>query len=276
MLLLSGEEIIVPDVRAYIHNKTDKSFVQQRAGHNVTGKAKIYLPNLGTLKNFPNFSGATAFNEPEGFDKIIDYDRTVYQVPTTGTTGWTAETGSVSSDGESIILTTTSSGDELDFAANVNTLEADRITFKIKASGSEDKLIKFDAYHGTPVNTAHRIEYDNDNITLTQNEWLTVDIPFVSGTTSTSIYKDGVRYATPVTTGASFDYEDNLRQLKFHVGDSVPSVFYIKEVKYYKSAEWSIHEINDYNDEFMSLSCVRTEGRRDSRRRAYGTAYNRP
>ena len=178
-----------------LHNKTDKSFVQQRAGHNVTGKANIYLPNLGTLKNFPNFSGATAFNEPEGFDKIIDYDRTVYQVPTTGTTGWTAETGSVSSDGESIILTTTSSGDELDFAANVNTLEADRITFKIKASGSEDKLVKFDAYHGTPANSAHRIQYDNANITLTQNEWLTVDIPFVSGTTSTSIYKDGVRYA---------------------------------------------------------------------------------
>lgn len=54
---VSANEIIVPDVRAYIHNKTDKSFVQQRAGHNVTGKATIYLPNLGTLKNFPNFSG---------------------------------------------------------------------------------------------------------------------------------------------------------------------------------------------------------------------------
>jgi len=48
---ISAQEIIIPDVRAYIRNRTDKSFVQQRAGHNITGKADIFLPNLRTLKN---------------------------------------------------------------------------------------------------------------------------------------------------------------------------------------------------------------------------------
>lgn len=269
----NGEEIIVPDVRAYIHNKTDKSFVQQRAGHNVTGKANIYLPNLGTLKNFPNFSGATAFNEPEGFDKIIDYDRTVYQVSTTGTTGWTG-TGSVASDGESLTLTASGDGNLLFQTTDIDTVAADRIQFKIKGSGSvELKAIR--SYHGG-TSSAYRVNWDNDNFVLLDETYLTVDLPFTSGTTGASIYQNGTRYNTPVTSGASFNYVNPLRIFRLEYNADNGDKLTIKDVKYYKSAEWSIHEINDYNDEFMSLSCVRTEGRRDSRRRAYGTAYNRP
>ena len=270
---ISAQEIIVPDVRAYIHNKTDKSFVQQRAGHNVTGKANIYLPNLGTLKNFPNFSGATAFNEPEGFDKIIDYDRTVYQVPTTGTTGWTG-TGSVASDGESLTLTATGDGNLLFETSAISTLAADRLQFKIKGSGSvELKAIR--SYHGG-TSSAYRVNWDNDNFVLLDDTYLTVDLPFTSGTTSASIYQNGTRHNTPVTSGASFNYINDLRIFRLEFNCDNADKLTIKDVKYYKSAEWSIHEINDYNDEFMSLSCVRTEGRRDSRRQAYGTAYNRP
>ena len=272
----SAEEIIVPDVRAYIHNKSDKSFVQQRAGHNVTGKAKIYLPNLGTLKNFPNFSGATAFNEPEGFDKIIDYDRTVYQVPTDTDTGWSQDsTGVISTDGESVTLTVTGSS-AFSYTAAANTLEADRITFQLKCSGSV-VLNSFLSFHGGTTSN-DQILYDNANITLDDNEWVTFDLPFVSGTTTnnTSVYYKGVRYAVPVTSGSSFTYIENFAKTTFNFATSSGDTIQIKNFKYYKSAEWSIHEINDYNDEFMSLSCVRTEGRRDSRRRAYGTAYNRP
>jgi len=269
----SAEEIIIPDVRAYIHNKSDKSFVQQRAGHNVTGKAKIYLPNLGTLKNFPNFSGATAFNEPEGFDKIIDYDRTVYQVPTTVTTGWTG-TGSVASDGESLTLTASGDGNLLFQTTDIDTVAADRIQFKIKGSGSvELKAIR--SYHGG-TSSAYRVNWDNDNFVLLDDTYLTVDLPFTSGTTGASIYQNGTRYNTPVTSGASFNYVNDLRIFRLEYNADNGDKLTIKDVKYYKSAEWSIHEINDYNDEFMSLSCVRTEGRRDSRRKAYGTAYNRP
>ena len=58
---VAAHDITIPQVPAYIRNKTDKNFVQQRAGHNTTGKADIYLPNLKTLKNFPVFSGNANF-----------------------------------------------------------------------------------------------------------------------------------------------------------------------------------------------------------------------
>jgi hypothetical protein len=270
---ISAQEIIVPDVRAYIHNKSDKSFVQQRAGHNVTGKANIYLPNLGTLKNFPNFSGATAFNEPEGFDKIIDYDRTVYQVPTDTATGWSG-TGSAATDGESVTLTASGDGNLFYATTANNNLEADRITMQIKGSGSV-QLNFISLFHGGTADS-YRVKYDNANFILLDETYLTIDLPFASGTTSTSIYQTGSRNAVTLTEGADFDYLNDFRKLQINFNADNGDTITIKNIKYYKSAEWSIHEINDYNDEFMSLSCVRTEGRRDSRRRAYGTAYNRP
>ena len=269
----NGEEIIEPDVRAYIHNKTDKSFVQQRAGHNVTGKANIYLPNLGTLKNFPNFSGATAFNEPEGFDKIIDYDRTVYQVPTDTTTGWSG-TGSAATDGESVTLTASGDGNLFFTTSATNTLESDRIRLKIRGSG-DVQLNFISVYHGGLGGT-YALNYNNDNFILLDDNWLTIDLPFASGTTSTSIYQTGSRNAVTVSGATNFNYLNDFQKLQINFNADNTDTLQIKDIKYYKSSEWSIHEINDYNDEFMSLSCVRTEGRRDSRRRAYGTAYNRP
>ena len=274
---ISAQEIIVPDVRAYIRNRTDKSFVQQRAGHNITGKADIFLPNLGTLKNFPNFSGATAFNEPEGFDKIIDYDRTVYQVPTDTATGWSG-TGSAATDGESVTLTATGNGNLVYSTTATNTLEADRFRLKIKASGSV-QLNAIRVYHGSLAST-HRVNWDNDNFVILDNNLLTIDLPFVSGTTSASIYQTGSRNGVTVSIGGGLSqeaqYRADFRKLQIDFSATNGDTITVKDIKYYKSSEWSIHEINDYNDEFMSLSCVRTSGRRDSRRRAYGTAYNNP
>lgn len=275
---IDAEEIIVPDVRAYIHNQTDKSFVQQRAGHNVTGKANIYLPNLGTLKNFPNFSGATSFNEPEGFDKIIDYDRTVYQVPTTATGSWVSDgTGTFASDGESITLTVNGGGN-LHYTGSANSLEADRLTFQMKCSGSV-QLNAFDSYHGG-LTTNDRIKYDNINFTPTDNEWVIIDVPFVSGTVAkgTSIYYNGSRKAVTVTSGSNFAASGgfilDFKKFKVDFSATAGDTIKLKNIKYYKSAEWSIHNVNDYNDEYMSLSCVRTSGKRDSRRKAYGASYN--
>ena len=206
----NGQEIIVPDVRAYIHNKTDKSFVQQRAGHNVTGKANIYLPNLGTLKNFPNFSGATAFNEPEGFDKIIDYDRTVYQVPTDTDTGWSG-TGSATTDGESVTLTATGGGTLSYTTTAKNSLEADRVTMQLKGSGGV-QLNAIQLYHGGLGGT-YKVKYDNDNFILLDETYLTIDLPFASGTTSTSIYQTGSRNAVTVSGATNFNYLNDFQRL---------------------------------------------------------------
>lgn len=277
---VSAEEIIVPDVRAYVRIKQDKNYVAERAGHNITGVADIYLPNLTTLKNFPNLDqdNNTYFNDIEGFDKIIDYDRTVYQVPTTATGSWISDSaGTFSSDGESITLTVDGDGN-LHYTGSANSLEADRITFQLKCSGSV-QLDAFDSYHGG-VAAADRIKYDNINFALTDNEWVTIDVPFVSGTVAkgTSIYYNGSRKAVTVTSGSAFSasggYILDFKKFKVDFTATTGDTIKLKNVKYYKSAEWSIHSVNDYNDEYMSLSCHRTSGRRDSRRKAYGTSYN--
>ena len=229
----NGQEIIVPDVRAYIHNKSDKSFVQQRAGHNVTGKANIYLPNLGTLKNFPNFSGATAFNEPEGFDKIIDYDRTVYQVPTDTDTGWSG-TGSAATDGESVTLTATGDGNLFFTTSATNTLESDRIRLKIRGSG-DVQLNFISVYHGGLGGT-YALNYNNDNFILLDDNWLTIDLPFASGTTSTSIYQTGSRNAVTVSGATNFNYLSDFQKLQINFNADNTDTLQIKDIKYYKSS----------------------------------------
>ena len=283
---VSAHDITIPQVPAYIRNKTDKNFVQQRAGHNTTGKADIYLPNLKTLKNFPVFSGNANFYEPEGFDKIIDYESTVLELPTSGVTGWLNDFGvgaTPTSDGET--LTVVNEGNlNYSSSAALNVLESDRITFQIAASGSDVVTVRRFGYYASSGNNYMRdsnyyLIYDNVDFALpAYPNFLTVDVPRYPVPTSGNIYVDGTRYGiNTVISGSSFN--DRLKLSNFEIVFSSASdgkTYYLRNFKFYKSSEWSVHSINDYNDEFMSLSCVRTEGRRDSRRRAYGTAYNKP
>ena len=73
-----------------------------------------------------------------------------------------------------------------------------------------------------------------------------------------------------ITSGASFDYKDNLNLFSLSVSSSASgNKLYLRTAKYYKGIEWSVHSVNDYNDEYMVFDCVRTAGKRESRRRAY-------
>ena len=272
---IGSNEILVPDLPAIIRPTVTADYQQERAGNNIIGAARIYTPNITTIKNLPNFDqdNNTNFNEIEGWDRLITNYRTIFSVPTTGTTGWSGS-GSVASDGESLTLTANGNGNLVFATSATNTLEADRVRFKIKGSGSV-QLNFISVFHGGTADS-YRVKYDNDNFILLDETYLTIDLPFASGTTSTSIYQTGSRNAVTLTEGTDFDYLNDFRKLQINFNADNGDTITIKNIKYYKSAEWSIHEINDYNDEFMSLSCVRTEGRRDSRRRAYGTAYNRP
>mgnify|MGYP003110500820 FL=1 len=280
---VDAHDITIPQVPAYIRNKTDKNFVQQRAGHNTTGKADIYLPNLKTLKNFPNFSGNSVFYEPEGFDKIIDYESTVLQVPTSGATGWLNDFGigpAPTSDGETI--TVISDGD-LNYSSStaLNVLESDRLTFQIAASGSDAVTIRRFGYYASSGNNYMRdsnysLIYDNVDFEVPAHpDFATIDVPRFPVPTSGNIYINGTRYGiNNIVSGASFT--DTLKLSNFEIifsSATVGKTYYLRNVKFYKASEWSIHSINDYNDEYMSLSCVRTSGKRDSRRRAYGTSY---
>ena len=125
--VVSGSELLMPDLPASIRPTLTADYQIEKGGGNIIGAARVYTPNLATIKNLPNFdqTNNTAFNEIEGWDRLIAKDRTIYSVPTSGTTGWIKNgSGVISSDGESVKLTV--SGDStFIWTGNVNTLEAD-------------------------------------------------------------------------------------------------------------------------------------------------------
>lgn len=273
---IDTNELLLPGVQSYIRLKIGKDYQLERGGHNIVGSAKIYLPRLDTLKNFPNFtSGNVAFNEIEGWDKLIDVERVVYQVPTSGTTGWASGSADVTfaSDGESLTATlgTDISGTLHYTTPARNVLDADRISFQISGSGSI-KLHDFKPYlNATSAN--NEVTYANTKFTIPSSDWITVDAPFLSGTTSSSIYVSGTRYGVTVSTGSSLDYNNNLRRFEFTVSGATGDKMRVRNINFYRSTEWSVHRVNDYTDSYMCFDCVRIRGKRGSRKRAYGVSY---
>lgn len=278
-------EINVPNVPAYIRNVVDKDYVVERGGHSITGKARIFLPNLSTLKNYPNLDQDTNtyFNDVTGFDQLIDYDRTVYRPSVSSNTGWTAGTmdATFASEGYggttlTVTMGTNVSGtfDYTNVGANI--LEADRLTFQMKASGT----LYFKGVNVYASGTTDAWKYGinasstSSNVLVPTGDWVTVDVPYTSGTSLSSIYLNGARYGFNVTQGTSWvngTYAFN--KLTFDVSGA-SSELKIKELKFYKSSSWHVQKVNDYNDEYMAFDCVRTSGKRDKLRRAYGTGYN--
>ena len=99
-----------------------------------------------------------------------------------------------------------------------------------------------------------------------------MDVPWVAGTVAsgTSIYNAGTRYAVTVTSGASYDYEADFRDFELEVsGAASGNTVMVRGIEYYKSITWSVHSLKEINHEFMIFNCVRTRGKRDSRRRSY-------
>ena len=70
----SGAEMVIPDLPALIRPSVTSDYQLQRSGHNIVGAARIYTPNLATIKGFANFNQANdaQFNEIEGWDRLID------------------------------------------------------------------------------------------------------------------------------------------------------------------------------------------------------------
>jgi len=263
----SESEILLPSLPALIRPALTADYRRQRSGQNIIGAGRVYTANLSTIKGMPNFNqdNNENFNEIEGWDKFIDTSRVVYKVPTSATGSWVG-TGSLASDGQSLTLTASDDGNLLYETSAKNTLEADRLRFKIKGSGAVE-LRAVRSYHGG-TNSAFRVNWDNTNFILLDDNWLSIDVPFISGTTNTSIYQTGTRYDTPVTTGASFNYTDDLRIFRVEYNADSGDTLQIKDVEYYKSLEWSVHSVKELNDDFNVFNVVRTAGRIDSRRRA--------
>ena len=274
------QELLYPDLPALIRPQMTADFRLEKAGANIIGVARVYTPNMQTIKGYSNFDQTISnpnFDEIEGWDRFIDTSRIIYHTPTSGTSGWTSGSADVTfaSDGQQITATlgTDYNGTFYLTTGAQNTFEGDRITFQIKASGASNiKLTNFKSYNGGTQNANYAITYTPASLSIPTGSWLTVDIPFVSGTVAsgTSIYESGTRYAVTVTTGSSFDYEANFRDFEFEVsGAASGNTVMVRDIRYYKSISWHVHSLKEINDEFMIFNTVRTRGKRDSRRRAY-------
>ena len=287
---INTEEILIPSLSALIRPTVTADYQLQKQGNNVIGAARVYTPNIETIKNFPNFDQTVGqsnidFNEIEGWDRFIDVSRNVYTVTTNATTNWTSGSADAtfSSDGQTLTaeLGTDYEG-TLEYALSpaVNTLEADRIRFDIKASGASNiELTDFRIFNsGTSGDGNKDLVYAPTSLSIPTGSWLTVDVPFVSGTqvgstpvaSGTSIYSAGNRYAVTVTSGASWDYEANMEQFRFNIsGAASGNKVYFKGIRFYKSLSWHVHSTKELNTDYMIFNCVRTTGARDTRRRAY-------
>jgi len=291
---IAANELQMPNVQAYIRTMMTKNFTLEREGSNVVGAAMIYLPRLSTLKGFPNFdqSNNVYFNDVEGFDSIIDTDNNVLQIATSGTTGWTGTGCTLTSDGEALTATLTATGATIEYAGNLNTLEAGRIAFQAQASGGV-YIKNIHSYNGgTTDATPFVVNYQNaTGVPVYTTDYLPVDIPWGSGnwtdvnssTTSasgtTSIYASGTRYqylikdASGTNAGASgfnYNYVNNLRKFRVTVSGTIGNTIKLRQIRYYCPIYWQVQGIKEYNDEYMALKCIRTYGPRQSLRRAYG------
>jgi len=269
----ASPEILLPDLPAIIRSAVTADYQQQKQGSNIIGAARIYTPNITTIKNLPNFDQDTNtnFNEIEGWDRLITNYRTVYSAFTSGNTGsptpWVNTGGNTpESDGESILISGASTAITYKTTGNKNILEADRLRFKIKTN-DDNLVLSSIVIKNTGTQT---LTYTPTALTVASGSWLTVDVPFVSGTSTTSVYQAGTRYATTVSTTA-FNYETTLDTIVFNwtgpEGNS--KIVYLKEVEFYKSVSWHVHSLKDMTDGYIIFDCVRTRGRNDSRRRAY-------
>tara|TARA_R110000824_G_scaffold5437_2_gene25106 strand:+ start:1996 stop:2964 length:969 start_codon:yes stop_codon:yes gene_type:complete len=277
------KDINLPEVPAYVRIYQQQDFVLQQGGHNIIGAARVYLPRLDVLKNAPNFdqNNNINFNQVEGWDRIIDNEQTIFTVPVSSTTGWNKAAGvdaTFTTDSGTTITSHLGANPVGAFfyssSAN-NILASDRYTFQIKTSGSV-RLNKFSIWSGP--NSNYLVDYKingTDGMMLPAADWLTIDVPFASGTVaaSSSVYISGTRYGVAVTTGSNFNYTSGSKYYRWTIsGAASGNKVYLRNARQYKSIEWSVRRIDDYNDEYICLDCVRIAGRTDSLRRAYNDA----
>lgn len=287
---VGSQELLLPDLPAIIRPAVTADYQQQRQGSNIIGAARIYTPNITTIKSSTGGIGAHNFNQPmnpnfneiEGWDRLITNYRTIRTLRTDVTSSvangtWTASHGAITTDGESVTNTTTANGNTIFTAGNIkNILEADRLRFRIKTNFDAELTVI------TIVNQSnHTLTYTVTNgppgVNLYEHsgDWFTVDLPFISGTTATSIYSVGDQYTVTVADGGNFDYEKELKTVTIaNTGYNSPGgqssyTVSLKEMEFYKSVSWHVHSLKDMTDGYMIFDCVRTQGRNDSRRRAY-------
>lgn len=245
-------ELILPGLKCLQSPVISRSGELERTGHRITGACTFYAPSLDYILALDNFSETTQFNELETYDKLIDIERIIY----------TASDYSATSTSHTIkTFDDKSAGYQLD-----------RLQFKIKSGTTLSKI----ALSGNEGGTTKSLTWSG-SLALSSSEYITIDVPLrdIDAGETTSVYKDGVR--TELTAGTDNTildidklYGASTYDLLSLVLTTSSGLVELKDIYFYKEAEWRIQSIKDYRDEYMEIGAVRVRGDRGSRRRAYG------
>ena len=245
-------ELILPGLKCLQSPVISRSGELERTGHRITGACTFYAPSLDYILALDNFSETTQFNELETYDKLIDIERIIY----------TATDYSATSTSHTIkTFDDKSAGYQLD-----------RLQFKIKSGTTLTKI----ALSGDEGGTTKSLTWSG-SLALSSSEYITIDVPLrdIDAGDTTSVYKDGVR--TELTAGTDNTildidklYGASTYDLLSLVLTTSSGLVELKDIYFYKEAEWRIQSIKDYRDEYMEIGAVRVRGDRGSRRRAYG------
>ena len=275
----STPELVLPGLKMLQSPISSRSGRMERGGHRINGACTFYAPSLTYIRTLDNFSETTQFNELETFDKLIDIERIIIN-PNSAT-----YIGS-SSNWEGGVYTATSATHTISFANATAGYEVDRLQFKIKTSGTLDyiQLSANQTLAGLQSASSASIKWDG-TMALSSTDWITIDVPLRgvgnhSGAggkniTTTSLYKDGTRYAFTASNVGGFDIDtllgdsnNELSSLIIALSSSASTE--LKDIYLYKEAEWRIDTIKEYRDEYLQIGAVRVRGDSGSRRRAYG------
>ena len=245
-------ELILPGLKCLQSPIVSRQGELERTGHRITGQCTFYAPSLDYILALDNFSETTQFNELESFDKLIDVERIIEKIDDYSATA-TSHTVKT-------------------FADKTAGYQIDRLQFKIKSGTTLTKI----ALSGNEGGTTKSLTWSG-SLALSSSEYITIDVPLrdIEASDKTSVYKDGDRTEfTAGTDNTILDidklYGASTYDLLSLVLTTSSGLVELKDIYFYKEAEWRIDAIKDYRDEYMEIGAVRVRGDRGSRRRAYG------
>ena len=306
-----SQELLFPGLKALQTPIVSRKGQHERSGGRITGACKFYLPSLTYVKSLPLFarnvqgtSTSSGFDEFETYDKLIDVERIIQQpnnysgTITTMQWTWGESNNAIHNNktpGNDILGPYGDNqlgyGTTSEHTDGVGMYEMDRLQFKIKSadvSGAANVLdyVMITARYASQYPTLKW----NGSVTLNADEFLTVDLPIrnIKNGDIAPVYQRDGGYAilTAAVTGSDSSAwkagtfwtdllqggsTSEINQLDIKLDD--PAAVEVKDIYFYKEAEWRIDSIKEYRDEYLEIGAVKIRGERTSRRRAYGGKF---
>lgn len=302
-------ELHFPGLKALQTPIVSRKGQHERSGGRITGACKFYLPSLAYVKSLPLFARnvqsthqSAGFDEFETYDKLIDVERIIQQPNhySGSVTEGNLDLNWTWGESNNAIHNNKTPGNDIlgpygdnqlgygttsEHTDGVGMYEMDRLQFKVKAAEALD-YIMITARYGNQYPTLKW----NGLITLNANEFTIIDVPIrnIKNGDITPIYtrSGDMSMLTAVVTGSDSDawkagtfWTDlleggstrEINQLDIVFDDA--TAVEVKDIYFYKEAEWRIDSIKEYRDEYLEIGAVKIRGERTSRRRAYGGKF---